>query len=326
MIRLSDVHILKVDPKLGITSEHIKGLAESYATSGVRAPVVVGHPKNNSPAWGWVLSCRAEYDNLFCDIDLSPEFFALVEKGHFRERSVAFYDRKPYVLRHLGFLGAAPPAIKGLQELTFSDEDDDYKIIAMDIEEPKNTSNLDEFLAPVALYALSEALPGVRASSLTQEPVFADGQLSGSVELSDGRRFSYTIVKNNGAWVADTNLLNPEVVTLSEKLANLEKQLLVQENTAKVDELYKSNQLTEAILPKADCLKLVTCSESDTVWKLFNNLPVLVEDTPVPESKTPADITLAENDLHAQVVAKATNMGLDPNNPQDYTKAFAALS
>ena len=324
MIRLSDVHILKVDPELGITSEHIKGLAESYATSGVRAPVVVGHPKDNSPAWGWVLSCREDNDNLFCDIDLSPEFFALVEKGHFRERSVAFYNRKPYVLRHLGFLGANPPAIKGLQELTFSD-DDEYECIAMNIEKTKN-SNLEDFLAPVALYALSEVLPGVRASNLTQDPVLADGQLSGSVELSDGRRFSYSIVESNGAWVADTKLLNPEVVTLSEKVANLEKQLRVQENTAKVDELYKSNQLTEAILSKPDCLKLVTCSESDTVWKLLNNLPVLVEDTPVPESKTPADITLAENGLHAQVVAKATDMGLDASDPQNYIEAFKALS
>lgn len=324
MIRLSDVHILKVDPELGITSEHIKGLAESYATSGVRAPVVVGHPKDNSPAWGWVLSCREDNDNLFCDIDLSPEFFALVEKGYFRERSVAFYNRKPYVLRHLGFLGANPPAIKGLQELTFSD-DDEYECIAMNIEETKD-SNLDDFLAPVALYALSEVLPGVRASNLTQDPVLADGQLSGSVELSDGRRFSYSIVKSNGAWVADTKLLNPEVVTLSEKVANLEKQLRVQENTAKVDELYKSNQLTEAILSKPDCLKLVTCSESDTVWKLLNNLPVLVEDTPVQESKTPDDITLSENDLHAQVVAKATQLGLDASDPQNYIEAFKALS
>ena len=324
MIRLSNVHILKVDPELGITSEHIKGLAESYATSGVRAPVVVGHPKDNSPAWGWVLSCREDNDNLFCDIELSPEFFALVEKGHFRERSVAFYNRKPYVLRHLGFLGANPPAIKGLQELTFSD-DDEYKCISMDIEETKN-SNLDDFLAPVALYALSEVLPGVRASNLTQDPVLADGQLSGSVELSDGRRFSYSIVESDGAWVADTKLLNPEVVTLSEKVAKLERQLTIQENTAKVDELYKSNKLTPAILSKPDCLKLVTCSESDTVWKLLNNLPVLVEDTPVPESKTPADITLAENDLHAQVVAKATDMGLDASDPQNYIEAFKALS
>lgn len=324
MIRLSDVHILKVDPKLGITSEHIKGLAESYATSGVRAPVVVGHPKDNSPAWGWVLSCREDNDNLFCDIELSPEFFDLVKKGHYTERSVAFYNRKPYVLRHLGFLGGTPPAIKGLQELTFSD-DDDYKCIAMTIEETKK-SNPKDYLAPVALYTLSEVLPGVKASNLIQDPVFADGQLSGIVELSDGQRYGYTIVENNGAWEADTKLLNPEVVTLSEKVANLERQLTIQENIAKVDKLYDSNKLTEAILPRKDCMALVTCSESDTVWKLLNNLPVLVEDTPVPESKTPADITLAENDLHAQVVAKATELKLDPRNPQDYTQAFIALS
>ncbi len=323
MKRLSNVHVLKVDPELGITTEHVKGLAESYATSGVRAPVVVGHPKDNSPAWGWVVSCRGDDTNLYCDVDVTPEFYSLVERGHFRERSVAFYDRKPYVLRHLGFLGATPPAIKGLKELTFSDSDD-YKCIAMTIEETNNP-DLTEYLAPVALFALSEVLPGVKASDLTQDPVFADDKLSGSVELSDGKRFSYSIVESNGTWVAETKLLNPEMVTLSEKVANLEKQLVLKDNTAKVDQLYGSNKLTEAILSKTECMALVTCSESDIVWKLFNNLPVLVEDTPVSDPKTSEDITLSESDLHNQIVAKATELNLDASNPQDYIKAFTAL-
>lgn len=328
MKRLSDVHVLKADSAVGITSKHIKGLAESYATSGHRAPVVVGHPKDNSPAWGWVISCREDGDNLFCDLDLTPEFYELVERGNFRERSVAFYDQEPYVLRHLGFLGGAPPAIKGLNELTFNDNNI-YKCVAMTIED-NQTPGINDFLAPVALYALSEVIPGIKASNMVQEPVMSGGQLSGIVELNDGKRFSYTIVEAGGVWQADTKLLNPEIVTLSEKVANLERQLQVKDNTAKVDALYSSNKLTEAILSKQECLNLVTCSESETIWKLLNNLPVLVEEISVvePESNhrnTVAGFTLSESELHKQVLAKATELKLDANNPQDYIRAFTAL-
>lgn len=322
MIRLSNVHILKVDPDIGITTDHISGLAESYDTSGVRAPVVIGHPKENGPAWGWVLSCRGDdtNQNLFCDIDVTPDFYSLLEKGHFRERSVAFYNREPYTLRHLGFLGATPPAIKGLQEMIFSD-DTEYKCIAMDIEKTKNPDPVD-FLAPVAFFALSDVLPGVKASDLTQDPVFADGKLSGSIELSDGKRYSYSIAEDTGKWVAETKLLNPEVVNLAEKVANLERQLAEKDNTAKVDQLYGSNKLTEAILSKPDCIRLLTCSESEIVWKLLNNLPALVEDTP----ETSDDINLSESDLYTQVQAKATELGLDASNSQDFIKAFTALT
>lgn len=319
---LHNVHILKVDPDVGITTEHIRGLAESYEKSGVRAPVVIGHPKDNSPAWGWVLSCRGDDTDLYCDITVSPEFYELMEQGRFRERSVAFFNKKPYVLRHLGFLGATPPAIKGLQELTFSD-DDDYKCIAMTMDEIKN-SDLTQYLAPVALFALSEVLPGVKASNLTQDPVYEGGKLSGIVELANGTRYNYTIVESNGEWTATTDCINPEVVTLAEEVADLKKQILVNKNTAKVEKLYGENKLTEAILPKDDCMALLTCSESAIAWKLFNNLPPLVEDTPGPSN----DVTLSENepDLHLQILAKASELKLNPNNPKEYTEAFKALT
>jgi hypothetical protein len=325
MIRLTDVHVLKVDPALDITDKHIKQLAENYQTSGHRAPVVIGHPQKDSPAWGWVVSCRSDNDNLYCDLDLTQEFYKLVKDGHYRERSVAFYDEEPYNLRHLGFLGGQPPAIKGLKELTFSN-DREYKCVAMQLEDDqkKPDVSVSDFLAPVTLFALSEVIEGVKASNLVQEPKLEDDTISGVVELSDGKRFSYKIVESNGNWTAETNLLNPELVTLSEKVANLENQLAIAGNTAKVDNLYDSNKLTEAILPKKDCLKLVTCSESQTVWKLFNNLPKLVEDNPLVQDK---EVTLSESStLHEQVVAKATELGLNPNNPTEYIKAFTALS
>lgn len=85
------------------------------------APAVVGHPKDNSPAFGWATALRLNGDVLeaqFADTD--DEFEQMVEQGKFRKRSASFYLNPPS-LRHVGFLGAMPPAIKGLREIQFSD-------------------------------------------------------------------------------------------------------------------------------------------------------------------------------------------------------------
>ncbi|HQU83499.1 MAG TPA: hypothetical protein PKY59_10255 [Pyrinomonadaceae bacterium] len=85
------------------------------------APAVIGHPSDNAPAWGWVSALRLNNDVLeaqFADTD--QEFEQMVETGKFRKRSASFYLNPPS-LRHVGFLGAMPPAVKGLQDIQFSD-------------------------------------------------------------------------------------------------------------------------------------------------------------------------------------------------------------
>ena len=84
-------------------------------------PAVVGHPKENAPAFGWAAALRLNGDVLeaqFADTD--DQFEQMVEQGKFRKRSASFY-MNPARLRHVGFLGAQPPAIKGLRDIQFSD-------------------------------------------------------------------------------------------------------------------------------------------------------------------------------------------------------------
>lgn len=90
-------------------------------------PVVVGHPKDNAPAYGWVEGLKKEIRDGAAVLlakfkDVAPEFADMVERGLFRKRSAAFYPDGS--LRHVGFLGAAPPAVKGLADLDFADIDD----------------------------------------------------------------------------------------------------------------------------------------------------------------------------------------------------------
>lgn len=86
-------------------------------------PVVIGHPKNNAPAFGWVESLKREGDFLMARFkDVQPEFAEMVKQRMFKKRSAAFYQDGR--LRHVGFLGATPPAVKGLPDFTFSEDEE----------------------------------------------------------------------------------------------------------------------------------------------------------------------------------------------------------
>lgn len=114
------------------TQEDLKSLAESYDPAVFESPAVVGHPRMNDPAYGWVKGLRVEGDKLIGDIgDVVSSFADAVRRRIFPKISVQLWPRgskaspkpdAPY-LKHVGFLGAAAPAVKGLKPVSFSDDD-----------------------------------------------------------------------------------------------------------------------------------------------------------------------------------------------------------
>ena len=90
--------------------------------AGDPAPVVVGHPEHDAPAWGWVESMRRVGDRLQARLrDLDPAFRAAVEAGRYARRSVALAASGDGLrLQHLGFLGGAAPAVEGLAPTRFA--------------------------------------------------------------------------------------------------------------------------------------------------------------------------------------------------------------
>jgi polyhydroxyalkanoate synthesis regulator phasin len=87
-----------------------------------KAPHVLGHPKDNSPAYGWVgkLKRSGEFLMASCE-EMSDEFVEAVNKGAYKFRSASIYPSG--LLRHVGWLGATQPAIAGLGEASFSEDD-----------------------------------------------------------------------------------------------------------------------------------------------------------------------------------------------------------
>ncbi len=95
-------------------------IASSYNPNIHEAPVVIGHPENNAPAFGWVEALKREGDILYAKLkNLIPEFVDMVRRGLYKKRSIALYP--DLSLRHVGFLGAMPPAIKGLEDVRFQE-------------------------------------------------------------------------------------------------------------------------------------------------------------------------------------------------------------
>lgn len=111
----------------------LAGMATSYNPALREAPLTVGHPQDNLPAYGWVKSVsRSPSGALAIDThQVEPQFAEMVEAGRFKKRSASFYPPQAannptpgkWYLRHVAFLGAQPPAIAGLKDIQFSEDD-----------------------------------------------------------------------------------------------------------------------------------------------------------------------------------------------------------
>lgn len=85
------------------------------------APVVIGHPVTDSPAYGWVEELKREGNVLLAKLkDLTPQFIEWVKAGLYKKRSISLYE--DLTLKHIGFLGAVPPAVKGLADPVFNSD------------------------------------------------------------------------------------------------------------------------------------------------------------------------------------------------------------
>lgn len=88
-----------------------------------KAPHVIGHPKDNAPAYGWVGKLVRKGETLLASCEeMSADFVEAVKAGAYKFRSASFYGNK--LLRHVGWLGAAQPAVPGLGEVQFTADDD----------------------------------------------------------------------------------------------------------------------------------------------------------------------------------------------------------
>ena len=109
-------------------------IASSYDPQQHEAPIVIGHPETNAPAYGWIEKIKRVGDRLIAfPKQVSSEFSELVKTGAFKKRSISITP--DLQLNHVGFLGAAAPAVKGLKDVEFAENVDELEFASFELEE-----------------------------------------------------------------------------------------------------------------------------------------------------------------------------------------------
>ncbi|EDT5579997.1 peptidase [Salmonella enterica subsp. enterica serovar Kokomlemle] len=119
--------------RINFSDADLNEIAQNYNPALHEAPVVVGHPKTDAPSYAWVRGIKKDRDGLKAEPrDIDPQFAELVKNRRYSKVSASFYcpdspgNPTPgkYYLRHVGFLGAQPPAIKGLKPVSFAEDEE----------------------------------------------------------------------------------------------------------------------------------------------------------------------------------------------------------
>lgn len=136
MTTLNPIHIFRVGTHIAnngmsitFSADDLAATVAAYDPAKHEAPLVVGHPVIDDPAYGWVQSLAAVGD----DLEATPRqveaaFAEMVNDERFNRISASFFlptsPSNPvpgvYYIKHVGFLGAAAPAVKGLRKPTFN--------------------------------------------------------------------------------------------------------------------------------------------------------------------------------------------------------------
>jgi hypothetical protein len=124
-------HLPLAGRALEFAAADLEATARAYDPAKHEAPIVIGHPALNAPAFGWIASLEAEADGLHATPkQVEAAFAAAVEAGRFKKISASFWQPDAadnptpgvWALRHVGFLGAAVPAVTGLKPVAFAAE------------------------------------------------------------------------------------------------------------------------------------------------------------------------------------------------------------
>lgn len=124
-------HVTMGGERLTFSADDLRTLAASYDREAAPAPIVIGHPSTDAPAFGWSHGFRFDEasQRLVADVgEVVPAFAEAVRAGRYRKVSLAFFrptepaNPKPgtWYPRHVGFLGAAAPAVTGLKTVSFA--------------------------------------------------------------------------------------------------------------------------------------------------------------------------------------------------------------
>lgn len=103
------------------TTKDLNTIVANHNPDEEEVPLVIGHPETNSPSYGWVEGIKRVGEVLLAKgKELVSEFEDMVKQGLFKKRSIRLTPDGTRLL-HIGFLGVAAPAVKGLADINFKE-------------------------------------------------------------------------------------------------------------------------------------------------------------------------------------------------------------
>lgn len=173
---------------LDFSAADLAASAAAYDPAKHEAPIVVGHPTVDAPAYGWVKALAYADAALEARPDqVDPAFAEMVSAGRFKKISASFYAPDApgnpvpgvYYLRHVGFLGATAPSVKGLRNPSFA-ADESGVIEFGDYDDQVNSSLWrslrDWLLVKFGQEDADHAIPSYNVSSLEASAAQPDDQ------------------------------------------------------------------------------------------------------------------------------------------------------
>jgi hypothetical protein len=220
--------------EIAFSEADLQAVVDAYDPKLHRAPFVIGHPKHDDPAYGWAGSLFCRDGRLYADPEqVEPSFAEGVRSGRWPNRSASFYlpdspaNPKPghLYLRHVGFLGAQPPAVKGLHPVSFGEGE--TGVVCIDFGEGETrTSRLwrnlrDFFLTKFGQETADQVIPDwelERLSELARESPATAVPEFGEPEKTDPEK-----TDREADVTKDKNQKDPgPVADLDKRLADLE--------------------------------------------------------------------------------------------------------
>ncbi|MCM2291085.1 hypothetical protein NAC44_01920 [Allorhizobium sp. BGMRC 0089] len=173
---------------LTYTAADLKAVADAYDPATAPAPVVVGHPSTDAPAYAWAtgFDYDASEGRLYATVgEIDPAFSEAVKAGRYKKVSLSFFRPDhaanpvpgTWYPKHIGFLGGAAPAVSGLKNVQFSAADASVTVSA-DFGERgfEETSSLlrslrDFFIEKFGMDDADKALPSYRIDWLSDAEI-----------------------------------------------------------------------------------------------------------------------------------------------------------
>lgn len=217
----------------------LQAIADAYDAASDPAPLVIGHPRIEDPAYGWVERLSVEDGQLVAHPGaVEPSFAELVRARRYAKVSAQFYtpdhpaNPRPgsHYLKHVGFLGAHAPGVKGLGTVSLADGDAG-QLVTIDLNDPE-TMMPDPTPAATAVqmasFAEREASLAAREAALKDEEKRLE-QAAASARHADHLSFAEGLIDDGKLAPAGKDLLvgvldrlgeRPDVVSFGEGDAN----------------------------------------------------------------------------------------------------------